>query len=123
MSRVSVSRVTNLEQQTKEVEQRQEEFSKAIAPRLGNEEYITSGDTKPGDWYKYPDHDPDFQEELKKVRGDKEVKDADYNFTLYVFDDTYLNMEFTLPHKESQSWAKVTKRLRDANGLPIGKAN
>ena len=37
MSRVSVSRVTNLEQQTKEVEQRQEEFSKAIAPRLGNE--------------------------------------------------------------------------------------
>ena len=32
-------------------------------------------------------------------------------------------MELTLPHKESQTWAKVTKRLRDANGLPIGTAN
>jgi hypothetical protein len=29
-------------------------------------------------------------------------------------------MELTLPHKESQSWARVTKRLRDTNGLPIG---
>ena len=37
-----------------------------------------------------------------------------------MFDDTYLIMELTLPHKESQSWARVTKRLRDANGLPIG---
>ena len=48
---------------------------------------------------------------------------TDDNFTPDVFDDTYLNMELTLPHKESQSWAKVTKRLGDANGLPIGKAN
>ena len=49
MSRVSVSRVTNLEQETNEVKQRQEEFSKAIAPRLGNEEFTTGGNTKPGD--------------------------------------------------------------------------
>ena len=123
MSRVSVSRVTNLEQQTDKVKQRQEEFSKAIAPRLGNEEYTTGGNTKPGDWYEDLNHDPEFQEEFQKVWGEKEVKEADETFTPEVFDDTYLNMELTLPHKESQTWAKVTKRLRDADGLPIGTAN
>ena len=55
--------------------------------------------------------------------GEKEVKEADETFTPEVFDDTYLIMELTLPHKESQTWAKVTKRLRDADGLPIGTAN
>ena len=123
MSRVSVSRVTNLEQQTDKVKQRQEEFSKAIAPRLGNEEYTTGGNTKPGDWYEDLNHDPEFQEEFQKVWGEKEVKEADETFTPEVFDDTYLNMELTLPHKESRTWAKVTKRLRDADGLPIGTAN
>ena len=123
MSRVSVSRVTNLEQETNEVKQRQEEFSKAIAPRLGNEEFTTGGNTKPGDWYEDLCHDPDFQEEFNKVWGNEDIKDADEKFTPEIYDDTYLNMELTLPYKENQSWAKVTKRLRDANGLPIGKAN
>ena len=123
VSRVLVSRVTNLEQQTDEVQQQQGDFSKLIAPKLGNEEYSTGENTKPGDWYEDLDHDPDFQEEFNKVWGDEHVKNADDSFTPDVFDDTYLNMELTLPYKEGQSWAKVTKRLRDANGLPIGTAN
>ena len=49
VSRVLVSRVTNLEQQTDEVQQQQGDFSKLIAPKLGNEEYSTGGNTKPGD--------------------------------------------------------------------------
>ena len=39
MSRVSVSRVTNLESETDPVKAKKEDFSKAIAPRLGSEEY------------------------------------------------------------------------------------
>ena len=37
MSLMTVSKVTNLEHEPTEVKQQQEEFSKAIAPRLGNE--------------------------------------------------------------------------------------
>ncbi len=41
-----------------------------------------------------------------------------------MFDDTYLNMELALLCGESGAeFARVTKRLRDENGLPIGTAN
>ena len=123
LSRVSVSRVTNLEQETVEVKERQKIFSEQIAPRLGQEEFTTGMNTKPGDWYEDLNHDPDFQEEFQKVWGDDNIKEVDETFTPEVFDDTYLNMELTLPHGEGKSWAKVTKRLRDANGIPIGTAN
>ena len=41
-----------------------------------------------------------------------------------MLDDTYLNMELALPRDgDGPEFARVTKRLRDANGLPIGTAN
>ena len=39
-------------------------------------------------------------------------------------DDTYRNMEVALPRdSEGPEFFRVTKRLQDANGLPIGTAN
>ena len=39
-------------------------------------------------------------------------------------DDTYRNMEVALPRdSEGPEFSRVMKRLRDANGLPIGTAN
>ena len=39
-------------------------------------------------------------------------------------DDTYMNMEVALPQDiEVPDFARVTKRLKDANGLQIGTAN
>ena len=39
-------------------------------------------------------------------------------------DDTYMNMEVALPQDtEGPDFARFTKRLKDANGLPIGTAN
>ena len=41
-----------------------------------------------------------------------------------MLDDTYVNMEIALPRDgDGPEFARVTKRLRDANGLPIGTAN
>ena len=41
-----------------------------------------------------------------------------------MYDDTYLLMELALPKNGDQpQFARVTKRLKDANGLPIGTAN
>ena len=38
--------------------------------------------------------------------------------------DTYVNMEISLPRDdEGPQFARVTKRLKDANGIPIGTAN
>ena len=74
MSRVSVSRMTNLEQETDKVKERKDDFSKAIASRLGNEEYTAGGNTKPGNCYGDLLEDPDFQEEFHKVWAMKTSK-------------------------------------------------
>ena len=45
-------------------------------------------------------------------------------FTPEIMDDTYMNMEVALPlDTEGPDFACVTKRLKDANGLPIGTDN
>ena len=120
---VSVSRVTNLEKETIEVKQRQEEFIKAIASRLGNDAFNDGGNTKLVDQCEEINHDPDFQEEFNKVWIVENTNEANNQFSPKAFDDACLNMELTLPHEESQSWARATKRLRDANKLSIGKTD
>jgi len=68
--------------------------------------------------YKY------FKEEFNWVHQDEKIPEADDSFTLDLMDDTYQNMEVALPRDiEGQEFSQFTKRLRDANGLPIGKAN
>ena len=45
-------------------------------------------------------------------------------FAPEIMDDNYMNMEVALPRDtEGPDFARVTKRLKDANGLPIGTAN
>ena len=59
------------------------------------------------------------------IVSNDDFKEADNEFTPEVFDDTYLNMELALPSGDGTqpAFARVTKRLRDANGLPIGTAH
>ena len=67
----------------------------------------------------------DFLDEILVVVSNPEIPEADQQFTPDVFDNRYLNMELALPHGEEETpqYAKVTKRLRDANGIPIGTAD
>ena len=68
--------------------------------------------------------DEDFQEEFNKIVSDDNIKEADSTFTPEVFDDTYLNMELALPRDGGKTTlARVTKLLKDANGLPIGTSH
>ena len=58
-----------------------------------------------------------------RVFNNTEIPEADKP-TPEVLDDTYLNMEIALPRdSDGPEFARVTKRLRDANGIPIGTAN
>ena len=84
------------------------------------------GGVQPFDWSDHPfDNDPDFINEFQTVISNKEIKEADEEFTPDTFDDRYLKMELTLPKGDDPNLqlAKVMKRLRDANGIPIGMAN
>ena len=68
--------------------------------------------------------DEDFQEEFNKIVSDDNIKEAYATFTPKVFDDTYQNMELSLPRDGGETiFDHVTKRLRDANGLPIGTSH
>jgi hypothetical protein len=73
----------------------------------------------------FMEFDEDFQEEFSNIVSNDDIKEADNKFTPEVFDDTYLNMELALPSGDGAepAIARVTKRLRDANGLPIGTAH
>ena len=57
--------------------------------------------------------------------SNNEIKEADEEFTPDIFDDQYLNMELAVPWGDNPNpqYAKVMKRLRDANGIPIGVVN
>ena len=56
--------------------------------------------------------------------NEKGIPEADTEFTPEIFDDTYLNMELALDRGgEHPEYAKVTKRMRDKDGLPIGTAS
>ena len=126
ISQTTVSRVTNLEKQQTDVKHCLAEFDSAITACFNDDAHvlIEGGKIQPQDWSE-PVDDLDFLDEFHNVVSNPEVPEADQQFTPDVFDDWYLNMELALPHGDEATpqYAKVTKRLRDANGIPIGTAD
>jgi hypothetical protein len=129
ISQTTAQRVTNLEKETKEIKEIKEsikEFDTEISRRFKEEEDLTYDGAKPNpaDWSEHLENDPDFQEEFDNIVNDKNVKEADDDFTPDAFDDAHVNMELATPRDgDGPEFAKVTKRLRDKDGLPIGKAH
>ena len=71
-----------------------------------------------------PACDEEFVQEFGRTINDPEIKEADQEFTPDSFDDTYLQMELALPRDGGEvQFARVVKRMRDKDGLPIGTAN
>jgi hypothetical protein len=127
ISRTTVQRITNLDKETDEVKQSVNEFDVEVSRRFKEEEKDFTYDgakPNPEDWSEYLENDAEFQEEFDNIVNDPNVPEADDSFTPDVFGDTYLNMELAIPRdSDGPEFAKVTKRLRDKDGLPIGKAN
>ena len=100
MSRTTVQRVTNLEIQTDEVKARCQHFDDRTK-RLNTGEDLPYGDAPnviPADWGDNPhEFDQEFQDEFDRVVSDPMLPEADKQFTLDIYDDTYLNMELALP--------------------------
>jgi hypothetical protein len=126
ISRTTVQRVTNLEKETEEIKASIQEYNTEINRGFKEEEELNYDGAKPNpeDWSEYLENDPDFQEEFDNIINDSNVPEADDDFTPDACDDTYLHMELATPRDgDGPDFAKVTRRLRDKDGLPIGKAN
>ena len=124
LSRTTVQRMTNLELQLDENKARCANCDECIQRLYSKQQIDPAEDARvdPADWgmddFQY---DADFQEEFGRVIDDKNLPEADALFTPDVFDDTYVNMELALPRSGGEvEFARVTKRLRDKDGLPIG---
>ena len=107
---------------------RAQAFDQAIHERINDSAHhiIDGGKNEPKDWATHLlDTDDDIQDEFNNVISYPEVKEADELFTLEVMGDTYVNMELALPQGDTlePQHERVTKRLRDANGIPIGTAH
>ena len=127
VSRTSVQRITNLELQEETNKRRTTAFDNAVKEYLRDYNHVLNdgGKSEPYDWSIHPfEDDPDFQEEFDDAVNNPEVKEADELFTPDTYDQ-YLQMELALPQGDNLEprMAKVTKRLKDASGIPIGMAN
>ena len=70
------------------------------------------------------EEDEDFREKFTSVFNNNDIPEADDQPTPEVLDDTYVSMELALLRDgNGPDFARVIKRLRDINGLPIRTAN
>jgi hypothetical protein len=127
ISRTTVQRVTNLELATAEVKERSKEYNNRVNDLLKEDNHIIQGNENEmqlQDWDGYTDDGEDeFANDHGQLVSDPEVPEADADFTPDTFGDRYLNKEIALAADEGQMrYGKVTKRLRDAEGRPIGTA-
>ena len=106
-----------------------EVYDKCIADRF-KEEYIganyeQNNHQKPDVelWEELAGDDKVFYKELARVITNDDIPEADDEFDPEVFDN-YVNMEIAIDrHDDGPEFARVTKRLKDKDGLPIGKAS
>ena len=125
ISRTTVQRVTNLEFQIDDHKAFFVEYDSEICQCFKEDNFQVEGDNpNPEDWAEFMEFDEDYQEEFNNIVSDYNIKGEDATFTPEVFDDTYLNMEPSIPRDGGETtFARVTKRLKDANGLPIGTSH
>ena len=121
IARRTVQWVTSVEMQATHMKERTQAFNEATKAKIKDSEHtILKGcKTQPYDWNYHPfEGDPDFAEEFHAVISNNELKEADDTFTPDVY-DTYLYMELAISQGDSLEprLARVTKRLKNANGL------
>ena len=120
----TVQRITYLEQQTDAVKERMKAYSNCISLKFKEGRLSRDGE-RPNlaEWQDLLEKDPDFAEEFNRLFDNPDVPEADDTFDPDSYDH-YVNMEFTVDNgDEHRKFARVTKRLKDKNGIPIGTAN
>ena len=129
VSRTTVQRITQLECNTDANKKYFDTYDKAIATRYNEvynkESFLQNNSDKPSMemWADLAEGDEDFQHEFARVFDNKDVPEADEQFTPDSY-DYYTNMELTIDRGgEQPEFARVKKRLKDKDGRPIGTAS
>ena len=124
ISWTTVQRITHLETQTAENKERFRLFDLSIYEFFKDEIIVTEGaKPNPASWEEIIGDNPDFEEAFLRIISDKDLPEADDSFTPDSYNG-YLHMELAFDRgDDSPSFAKAPKRLRDAQGLPIGAEN
>lgn len=120
----TVQRVTQLERQTDAVKTRMKRYEEKIAAKFKEGHLATDGDRpRLEDWGDLLHDDEDFAAEFARLYNNPAVSEADDDFDPDAFDN-YLNTEVAIDRGgEHPQLARVTKRLRDHRGNPIGTAH
>ena len=122
-SRTTLQRVTDEELLKPEFQQKITDFDSKLRDRLNDENFQTP--TLPGNEF-YIDDVDNTDDELQMVNNDGEnqlpdTDDIDYSPDAF---DQYLNAEIQMPQQDGNLIkARVTKRMKDDEGRPIGKSN
>ncbi len=124
MSRTAVQRMTELEKSTDVNKARILKHDEATAERFKEERLAKCGDKPdPEDWAELIESDPDFTEEFARTFDNPDVKEADEEFDPDSHDG-HINMELLLDRPGAEpELARVTKRLKDKDGKPVGVAH
>jgi len=113
-----------LEQNTESIQLRMQNFTQETATRF-KEVLNVDRITKPkiDKWSDFED-DQDFIDEFQRVFSSEDIPEADNEFEPDSYDN-YISMEVALDKSEKDypQLARVTKRLRDNQGNPIGQSN
>ena len=122
----TVQRVTEPEKQSNAVKERMKKFTVRIAEKFKEGRLLL--DEPPNahnheDWNDLVESDPDFADEFNRIYDNHDVQEADDNFDPDSF-DSFIGMELSVDRGDVHPvHAKVTKRLRDHRGNPIGTAH
>ena len=113
LSRTTVQGVTVNEQLSDDTRSRMEKYDLEVNNRLSDEKYI-SADNADGVIF--------LEDEEPTVEGEENspILDADEVYDVNAYDQ-YVNAEIMLPTGDGRVAGRVRKRLRDADGKPIGR--
>ena len=120
----TVQCITHIEQHTDLVRQQMNKFNTKIVDKFKEGRLHQDGD-KPvlQEWEDLLGEDPDFAAEFNRLFENTEVPEADDTFDPDSF-DTYLNIQISIDRGgEHPMSARVTKRMKDHEGKPIGTAH
>lgn len=121
----TVQRVTMLEKQTEATKERMKVFNTRIQEKFKENRLLADGySPRLEDWEDLLEEDDDFANEFNRLFDNNMVLEADDEFDPDTY-DTYLNMELSIPTGDGPhpKHARVTKRLKDHRGNPIGIPN
>eukprot|EP00978_Attheya_sp_CCMP212_P026550 scaffold87549_cov65-Attheya_sp.AAC.4 len=128
VSVVTVQRLTNSEQRTDEWKKQMQVFDNnleakwnAVSADISN----SLNNVHPSKVVEIEDEDEDFIEEYKQVINDTTLPEVDDVDKELGQSDPYLTMELGIPrgNDDKLEFAKVTKRAKDDEGNPMGKAH